>query len=542
MKQLIFIVVFLLVSSLVYATDYLDEFSFDGQECFYVDEFDYIAKYSENTVTIIGCCDLYECFYFPMDLNSEQTFPKSFEELLQIESARQNIIKNNLSNEIFKFEEFFDFCNLIELDSPESQIVGGIVDITDNSLPYLVNVEKARDFHNVAKLLKGTKLISKFDIATFSISSACSFGDSVEDDVLKLLSNCHNSFQRIKYGRVNPNELTEYDICLLDLKEETVRKEGFWGSLTEITYMISSLLTGGNIVEFVRDRMPTFESYATYFNEDIIDIENSIHKFNAYYYSLNNRMIYLKDSIKEIKRNVPFWHKVKAFFGFKNQIILQIDTLNELYKNITIEQDHYRYKTANLMVDDAFVELNTTFQLQKELKPDLDINLFCDYNETYYDVLEKSKRLDLTYYNQSTLVDSRLQKPKNQFVGMNTKQYGCGNKSCIILFHFLNEGQEALIDFNSTITVFNEWENITIYHNVTLKNIILRNGLYKYKYQINLDNEHFILDVTKITNISISVKPNDFYSYIVLPYPNMTIVPINVTKTVSSKSIFCYIN
>lgn len=526
----------------VSAVDYLDEFSFDGYNCVYVDEFSYSKWGGENPVKIIGCCNLYQCFYFPINIEQQRLYRKEFAYLLQVESARQNIYKHSLSEDIFRFEGFFDFCEMLNVEPPRDQIIGGIVDVTDKSLPYLINANKAKNIHNTISVLQNLKVISKFNWAAFTLSSTCSFGNNKEDEILRLLSQCHNNFQNIKYGKISSNNLDDFGSCLVSLKSATKRPEGFLENLTEIFYYISSLLTGGNIVDFVRVRMPSFEEYQTALNEDIVKIDLSAEIINNSTELLKIRTNNFENLIKKLKRNIPLWERFLSFFGFKQTNVTQkIIDLQVICGDIKNAQEMWQYKTAHALLDQGFIELNNTYFVQQEANYPIKSNLFCGYSPTYYDILEESVKIESTSYNKTVLVNQDLEEPNVRYHGLDTRR-GCTAENCTIKVSFRNDPYGALIDFNATVLIEDELnETNIVYKPLLIENFYVRPNADTTEQTINLDEGYFSVKVINISDYTINVKPNENYFYKELPCPNITLVPINKTKTVFDERIDCTI-
>ncbi|MFH1770325.1 MAG: hypothetical protein ABH828_02090 [archaeon] len=535
-KIMIIFLILLFPLNVIASIDYLDEFSIDGRNCLFVDEFDYISTY--NRVSVMGCCDLEHCFYVPLNINKQTVFTNDFHELLQIESARQNLFKNDLSNQVFLFKGYFDFCELISLESPEKQVVGGIVDVSDKALPYLINVEKASDVRKTVSTLQKTRVLSKFNVGTFILSSACSFGNNVEEDMLILLSDCHNSFQRIKYGPVDKEELSVFNQCVSELKMETTKQEGFIGELEEISYMISSILTGGNIIDFIRNQIPIFENYVSLFHEQVIDRNYSATEFNGYVYFLDFRVDSFKDSLKDIKRNFPFFKRVTYFFGFgsHNEVYEHIEPLKDLSKQITSAQKHYQYKTVHSLLDDAFIKLNHTYFYQQS-EYSLKKELVCYFNETFYEILEPAKELQESWFNKTVLVSKELDEPKVEFFGANGQR--CEDNVCKVEFMFKNGGNEAFIDFNVTLEYRQQFTNNTLQFETLFEDKIIKEQMDEFEEKINLNTNLSNLELIGVENHGITIKPNEFYTYKDIPYPNISIVTVNKTVIISTKRIYC---
>ncbi len=534
---ILIILLITILSNITFATNYIDEFSLDGKSCFLVDEFNYKTEKTTERVTIYGCCDINSCFYFPMNELKNSTFTNEFQKLLQYESARQNIYKNKLSDSVFIFEQFFDFCDFIEMEPVENQVIGGIVDITDKTLPYAISANKAKDFSNGIKVLKGAKIISSFDIRTFTLSSACSIGNKKETKILEILSNGGNAFINIKSGNIGHNDLSNYKNFIYNLNIETKRKDGFWGDLTEITYTISSLLTGGNIVEFSRNRIGTFKLYENNLTQEVINISNSIEKFNSYIYDFKKREDHLSNSIDGLKSNIGFWEKIISRFGFESEVTSKIKDLKNGLKIVNKLNNRYLHKSADKELENLFKEVNQTYTLQTNNNYTIKNEIFCDYDLTPYQIINETYETQSIPINKTFLKNNESKVPFVEWRGGNANN--CINQNCSIELQLRNQGDKANINFSANLILYNFTSKLNNNINISLKNIEIDNGLNKILYLTILEDEFIYVKVEDIKNISITYNSNEFYYYIEETVYKPIKVNKNETITKYTPRIFC---
>lgn len=528
----------LLTIPLASSIDYLDEFSMEGRNCIYIDEFSYETTYSIDRATIVGCCDIHQCFYFPVNNEKQTLFADEFQEVMQIESARQNIFKHDLSEDVFTFIGYFSFCQLIDVEPVENQAIGGIVDITDKSLPYLISADKAKDFHQTVKLMKSAKLISKFDVASFALSATCSFGEKKDSELLEILSKGHNSFVNIKSGNTHQGELSGYDNFINELKIEAQQKEGLWGDLTEIFYVVSSLVTGGDIVKFSRDRMPQFEKYQSLFYEDIVNMSYSVNKVNEYHYNFIERQGYFTNSLYALKKNIAWWERFKAFFGFDSEVTKRVKMLSGKSDDVLSLKKNYQYKSANNALSNLFIELNTTYQLQKNLNYSIKQEIICQNKEIPYEYIEEVKQLHWEIANKSELSDIYYNSPNVEYGG--AQNLGCQLRNCSLILNFNTGEFPVRIDYNATVIIWDNVNKTNLTKNISLVNIDLKENGDHIQHIIQFDKDYYNIKIVNIINNSIQVKENEYHTFKIVPYVDVSQMPINETRTAYIKQIYCY--
>jgi hypothetical protein len=546
-----FAIFLLLIASIIsvrqVSADYLDEFSILGRQCTYIDQFFYEDAYGNTKDTaIISCCDLDTCFYVPENLNKSEIVSRSyFDNILMVESARQNIDYYNLTSNTYIFEKFFDVCEAMDVESPTNQLIAGGSEAVEKTSKYMLNAKRATKVVRTIKVLKAAQIISKFDPPALLLSLSCSQGNNVDKKVNTILSQCYNNFGMLQKGYTKYNNIQEINTCTFNLKEEAKQPEGLIENFNEITYFVSSLLTGGNVIEFIRHRQAEFDRYNLLVSEDVLNIPVSNIVFDSYAVDIKPLREQL-DSISTImSKNIPWWRQLINWFivlfnpnGMDSQY-KEIYMFNQALKDIDKASKEYKYKTVHKMLDNAFDEAQRIILKQNREKILKDYSIDCFNISKPYRYISTENRTFWNFYNRSELRAGNRQ-PELSYFGISLKkgQLNCQDAECSVIFHIVNDGYPVQADIEVNLSMFSPWDdghylghpNSTYNTTLKFKDEVIESGIYEFKTKIPNFNNLSIFTITGF-NHTIIPKENEFYKWTNILNVNFTDGFVDVNST-----------
>ena len=232
------LLVFIPLSFAYDTSEYVNEFSNDGEFCEPIDFFEYqqwnqrwwpFSHYSRAFPVFYQCCKNNECVAVIVDLNAKDLLKDEyFNELIDLNYIKYSLSSGNLTKTYF-VSNGLDSC----FPYGGEHLRKGSLNLVADTAEQIASVQKtktAKQVSNVIYFARSLELISPFNVADFALSVTCNYNNAkIKKSIEKLaecnlyLSNIQNNFARTGYvyrldtcfdeARLNLNEYHENEIA-----------------------------------------------------------------------------------------------------------------------------------------------------------------------------------------------------------------------------------------------------------------------------------------------------------------------------------------
>ena len=203
-------------------SEYVNEFSNEGEKCEAIDIFQYDAydpklwnknRYSKTIPVFYNCCEDSDCITIIVDLDGKRLMKDGYyQELIDL-----NYIKHSMNNGSLNKTSFvskgFDSCQYHGKDKLNEESLNLVADNAEK----IASAQKSKDAKKVVKVVKTAKslnVVSPFNLADFGLSVACNYNDEKLKVAVEKITECNLYLSNIQKNYARTGYVPTLETCL----------------------------------------------------------------------------------------------------------------------------------------------------------------------------------------------------------------------------------------------------------------------------------------------------------------------------------------
>lgn len=398
-KYLLLLFVFIGCIALVSAYDtseYIKEFSNEGETCEAIDVFEYHQyeptwwssnHFSQTIPVFYHCCKEDYCTTIIIDLNGKSLMKNDYYfELIDLNYIKFSMNNGNLTKTSF-VSMGLNSCYYHGSDKLNQESLNLVAD-TAETIALTQKSKKAKQVVDVVKTARALAIVSPFSIANFGLSVACDYNNKKIEDAIEKIAECNLYLSNIQNHYARTGYVYKLDTCLDEARADF--KEYRDMDLSKIKNVADKTI---NIIAAIINFLKGLFEDPTNINADFSVEKTEYEIAGEIYNEIKDKELYLHNPYKNNvfekyaariiqKRNDYNKTKIEANFAYTISYNNKPNSINVFFSDI-FNEPNYNLSEANQLYKSTRAAHNSCELMYKQTKYNSAIECMSIVNQGY---------------------------------------------------------------------------------------------------------------------------------------------------------------